>query len=304
MAGHWATIWTVLSAVCGALSAGLVEADMILSEDFEGPTTVMDDPLAGTASSITSATAYGGSRSLEMHPSEAGKFSWRAPLGASYDALYARYMFRVGNAPSTCWNSGQHYKNMGFEGGTEDCKGGDYHSDGTDCFTVRTRFNYPHLGVHVESAPYPGKFDHLNTAVNAADGQWHCFEMRVQLNTPGSSNGEIRHWVDGVEQMRGNLEFRTVNTLKIDKWWFTYWSNDSWCGPLYLDDLVISTTPIGSPHLPGDLDANGTVTLADLALQIRMLAGSVPADMARADLDGNGALTLGDARALVRLLMP
>jgi len=227
---------------------------VLLSEDFEGATTVMDETLNGSASSITSEASYSGTRSLKMHNSDAGKFSKRMRLGEGWDNLYARYMFRVGNANSSCWDSGEHYKNMGFEGGTSECKGADYTSDGTDCFTVRSRFNYPSIGVHVESPPYPGEFDDVNEGVNVADGNWHCFEFSVKLNTPGSKNGEIRYWVDGHEKVRGNLEFRTVNSLQIDKWWFTYWANDSWCGPLYLDDLVISETPIGCPGTvpPGD----------------------------------------------------
>lgn len=251
-----------------SLSSNFGVAEIILSEDFEGLTTVMDEALVGSTSSVTTDEAFSGLRSLKMDNSDAGKFSERYPLGASYDVLYVRYMFLVGDHNSACWNSGQHYKNMGFEGGTEDCKGGGYESDGTDCFTVRTRFNYPNLGVHVESAPYPGKFDHLNTNVNVADGQWHCFEMKVTLNTPGTSNGEIRHWVDGIEAVKSNLEFRIVPTLKIDKWWFTYWANDDWCGPLYLDDLVISTEKIGcnieDEEVPGDVNNDKIVNIFDI----------------------------------------
>lgn len=231
------------------LPPGLNASDVLLFEDFESAVTLLDGPLSNSASSITSTTAFSGQRSLEMHNSDAGKFSSRFPLGGGWDVLYARYMFRMGDAQSACWNTSQHYKNMGFEGGTSDCKGGNYTSDGTDCFTVRTRFNYPYLGVHVESAPYPGEFDDVNS-VNATDGKWHCLEMRVKLNTPGAKDGEIRHWVDGHEQVHNQLEFRIVPGLRITKWWFTYWSNDNWCGPLYLDDLVISKARIGCASVP------------------------------------------------------
>jgi hypothetical protein len=226
----------------------LISSDVILFEDFESSNGLFDDDLSQGASSVTSVTSFSGNYALEMHNSDAGKFSSRVELGGAWDELYARYMFRVGQHTSACWNTSQHYKNMGFEAGTADCKGGDYQSDGTDCFTVRSRFTYPNLGVHVESAPFPGKFDDLNP-VNVADGAWHCYEMRVKLNTPGAKNGEIRTWVDGQEKVRSNLEFRTVNSLKINKWWFTHWSNDNWCAPLYLDDLVISKARIGCPNL-------------------------------------------------------
>ena len=221
--------------------------DIILSENFDGSPTLIDSGLTGTTSTITSAKYFSGPKSLYMDNQNSGKFSKRYNLGGSYDTLYARYMFLTGDSASSCWNSGQHYKNMGFEGGTESCKGGAYTSDGTDCFTVRSRFNWPYLGVHVESSPYPGLFDHMNTNVKVNDGNWHCYEIKVQLNNPSLSDGEIRTWVDGNEVVKSNLKFRTVGTLKINKWWFTYWANDQWCGPLYLDDLVISKSRIGCP---------------------------------------------------------
>jgi hypothetical protein len=55
--------------------------------------------------------------------------------------------------------------------------------------------------------------------------------------------------------------------------------------------------------LRGDLNNDGSVSLGDLRLQIQMLTGSVPADMAKADLDGSGTLTLADVRALIQILV-
>ncbi len=244
---------------CGALSGHLPAyegasplppeldpADVVFFEDFESPTTLLDPVFEdGTASAVTSSVSYGGQRCLEMHNSDAGKFSYRFSLGGEYDALYARYMFRVGEAESSCWNSGQHYKLMGFEGGSQECKGGEYDSDGTDCFTVRTRFNWPGMGFWAEG--YTGNLENVAKNEPVSDGRWYCFEMLVRLNDPGQPNGEVRYWIDGVERVQADLEFRIVDTLKIDKWWFTHWANDEWCGPLYLDDLVVSRARIGCP---------------------------------------------------------
>ena len=55
--------------------------------------------------------------------------------------------------------------------------------------------------------------------------------------------------------------------------------------------------------LPGDLDGDGQVTLADLRLLIQMLVGLVPVDLARADLDADGRLTLEDLRVLIMILV-
>jgi hypothetical protein len=65
--------------------------------------------------------------------------------------------------------------------------------------------------------------------------------------------------------------------------------------------IASATTPAGG--VVGDLNSDGSVTLADLRLQIQMLTGSLPPDMAKADLDGNGQLTLADVRALINILV-
>ena len=33
------------------------------------------------------------------------------------------------------------------------------------------------------------------------DGQWHCHELRIKLNSSGNSDGEVQYWIDGVEKM-------------------------------------------------------------------------------------------------------
>ncbi|MEM6989190.1 MAG: hypothetical protein AAF721_01795 [Myxococcota bacterium] len=251
---------TVLLALTLALGApATAAADELFVENFDGTQTILDPVLANSESSITQDEAYAGTGALMMTASEAGLFSARFPLAHSVERAYARYMFRVGNPESGCWDGGQHYKNMGFEGGTNDCKGGDYTSDGTDCFTVRTRFNWPNLGVRVESPPYPGLFDTLVEDVDAADGEWHCLEVDVQLNDPGQANGTIDVRVDGSPAQAAGLEFRTVGSLTIDKWWMTYWANDEWCGPLFIDELVVADEPIGCPGAapPQDPDDTG-----------------------------------------------
>ena len=234
------------------MTALAATGEPVLVEDFDGATTLMDEILAGEKirSSIGSEVSFSGERALEMADHKRGRFSRRHPFGDGFDELYARYMFRIGKADSSCWSWREHYKMMGFEGGSRECKGGKYRSDGADCFSVRTRFNYPYLGVRVESAPYPGHFNLLNTKVKVNDGEWHCLEFRVKLNEPGEKDGRIDVWVDGRKKSKTKLEFRTVPELQIDKWWFTYWANDSWCGPLHIDDLIVAREPIGCPDKP------------------------------------------------------
>jgi hypothetical protein len=80
-----------------------------------------------------------------------------------------------------------------------------------------------------------------------ARGQWICFEMLVQLNTPGSRDGRVAIWQNGsLIADWVNLRFRDVDTLKIDEIQFhnggqgSSQANDKW-----YDNLVIATSYIG-----------------------------------------------------------
>jgi hypothetical protein len=40
------------------------------------------------------------------------------------------------------------------------------------------------------------------------DGQWHCHELRIKLNTAGLANAEIQYWLDGIEKAHySNLDY-------------------------------------------------------------------------------------------------
>ena len=57
------------------------------------------------------------------------------------------------------------------------------------------------------------------------------------------------------------------------------------------------------PGLRGDLDGDGSVTLADLRLLLQMLLGQVAPKLPEADLNGDGTLSLADVQELVRILV-
>lgn len=80
-----------------------------------------------------------------------------------------------------------------------------------------------------------------------ARGVWICYEMLVQMNTPGSRDGRVAVWTNGnLIADWVNLRFRDVNTVKIDEIQLenggqgSTQQNDKW-----YDNLVIATAYIG-----------------------------------------------------------
>lgn len=99
--------------------------------------------------------------------------------------------------------------------------------------------------------------------VTPTRGEWICYEVLVQLNTPGSRDGRVAVWQDGslIADWTG-VRFRDVGTVKIDEIQLEHGGqgsdqqNDKW-----YDDLVIATSYIGpmasssvkAPQPPTDL---------------------------------------------------
>jgi len=108
-----------------------------------------------------------------------------------------------------------------------------------------------------------GPFFVARPKVNPARGVWICFEILVQMNTPGTRDGRVAVWQDGrlVADWQ-SVRFRDVNTLKIDEIQLenggqgSTQQNDKW-----YDNLVIATSYIGpvvsttspAPRAPANL---------------------------------------------------
>jgi len=81
-------------------------------------------------------------------------------------------------------------------------------------------------------------------------GQWQCHEMRVRLDQPGRADGEVDLWVDGaLEVAIDGLEFvgswagAGLNTVRFASFW-----NDQVGLDHHVDDVIVSTAPIGCPE--------------------------------------------------------
>jgi hypothetical protein len=80
--------------------------------------------------------------------------------------------------------------------------------------------------------------------------RWYSVEQQVKLNTPGSSDGELRAWIDGhLVFERTGLRFRDVPTLKIESLWMNVYHGGTAKAPtdltLFIDNLVIARRYIG-----------------------------------------------------------
>ena len=79
-------------------------------------------------------------------------------------------------------------------------------------------------------------------------GEWYEITQRVQMNTPGESDGIIQVWLNGeLVHNQTDVLFRTVPDLKIDQVYFSTFfggGNDSWATSkdetIFFDDFVVS----------------------------------------------------------------
>lgn len=86
--------------------------------------------------------------------------------------------------------------------------------------------------------------------------QWHCWEFEFQVNTPGSSDGYFRVWMDGEQQAeRQNLEMSAeitdYNRVLFGGWYSNGAAGQNTCvdpvvpSARYVDDVVVATERVG-----------------------------------------------------------
>ena len=102
------------------------------------------------------------------------------------------------------------------------------------------------------------RFDFGPTFVSRPDivpnlDQWYCYELMVQLNTPGERDGRITAWLDGVMVADfGNLRLRDVESLEIDRFGLSFHigSNRNGESRKWVDNVVAATSYIGPLRSP------------------------------------------------------
>ena len=102
----------------------------------------------------------------------------------------------------------------------------------------------------------PSAYDAWHTVLNHADiprdGQWHCHELRIKLNSTGNTDGILQYWLDGVlKTNETNVNYHAVDTdyfkntgVGIGNRGETTGFQTPWRA-VEFDDFVVSTTYIG-----------------------------------------------------------
>lgn len=80
-------------------------------------------------------------------------------------------------------------------------------------------------------------------------GEWFCFEMMMEANSPESSDGRMAYWIDGrLGHQEEGLRWRTTENLKLNRVALQHYieagSVDS-PNQVWFDDVVVSTERIG-----------------------------------------------------------
>ncbi len=254
-------------------------AEVIFADNFESYSSVSQLTGSGNYNglyqasniAIDSSTSAGGTRSLRMRMPATGNEVANALVknisprrDALYVRVYARYQPNYGglNAAHNGLRITGNYSGPGRR------------PSGTDFFLVNIENSrwrseaepgYTHAYVyHPEQDFAYGEHwysdgstsngtqyfgEHFVSRPNVVPprGEWICFEVLVQLNTPGNRDGRVAVWQDGalIADWQ-SIRFRDVATLQIDQIQLenggqgSSQQNDKW-----YDNLVVATSYIG-----------------------------------------------------------
>lgn len=81
-------------------------------------------------------------------------------------------------------------------------------------------------------------------------GRWYCIEQRVKMNSPGTADGILEQWVNGVKVFsKTNMRWRSTTALKIQQVWFTWYHGGMQGADVTMNwrmaDLVMASQYIG-----------------------------------------------------------
>ena len=240
------------------------QIDTIFYDGFEGGTlAAWDDGVDPTHQRIVTdaSLAHAGSRLLEVTYKAGGTGGWLSRFFMpGYDAVYVSYRFRF----EPDWESGT--KLLNLRGSRTDNQWSSFGNagkcpTGSDFFAanVITQGNgdpgplrfysyYPGMATEPDGVTCWGRWGPESAYLDLVApslGAWHHLEFWVNLNTPGSSNGEQRFWLDG--ELLGEwtgLAFRTSDILRLNS--LTLESSNAGPPPskdqhLYIDDVLVAT---------------------------------------------------------------
>jgi hypothetical protein len=162
-----------------------------------------------------------------------------------YEEVYASYYIYFPKG----WDGVKGGKLPGLCG--EDCPTGGDDVTGYNGFSARYMFR-PNmkLVIYCYHMDKPGTWGEDFELDHTFEREvWYKLTQRIKMNTPGVKDGEIQVWVDDLEALNiDTLRFRAVDTVKIDKFYFSTFyggSSPDWA-PLtdqhiYFDEFEIYT---------------------------------------------------------------
>jgi len=157
---------------------------------------------------------------------------WHCVFDKGYNELYLTYRVKFS---SGFVNENYCGKLPGLSGGTSNGAGD--MPDGTDGWSARYMFHGTKLSFYLyhpeiyknsyynDPEPVEGKKyygDGLTLNASLETGKWYTVTQRIVMNTVGSHNGLVEGYINGkLVAQRGNMLFRTTESLKIDRIFFS-----------------------------------------------------------------------------------
>lgn len=258
-ASAWAAV--AHSAPLGAtpLEPGLVgRPEIIFFESFESASWYAHWKLsAAPANTSRSSTGFRGQGLRVAVPAGAHYgtsfgFDFKKQGLAEPEKLFFRYYLRFGKT----WAGGSGGKLPGF-GGTYGVAGwGGKPAHGDDGWSARMTFKgagttSTDVGYYVYHADMTGTYGNSWFWTGSLKHEtWYCIEGFVQLDDPAASNGILRGWVDGkLVYEKTDLNFRSVSTLKVERFWFDIYYGGTWTAAqdmdLFFDNVVVASGKVG-----------------------------------------------------------
>ena len=271
---RWLLPLIVLSILLPAIPGGAAQQEIYLNERFENGVDVFRSGHWGMLP-LSNGHQGAGLRSLMKtgdHWGSSGWWHFQDHGMAQPEELYWRYWIRFD--PNFRIDRPARGKLPGPATlGYDRCNGGRPSVPGEPCFSARMMFSrtYP----TVEEPGYPNDPDgvtrfgfyvyHVDSPSNRGDiwpwdideavvdnGEWHCVEGRIKLNTPGSNDGVLQGWVDGqIAFDKDDIAFRRASeaSMRIKTFWFDIYYGGSDTSPrnneIHFDSLALGSQKIG-----------------------------------------------------------
>jgi hypothetical protein len=187
------------------------------------------------------------------------QFQFQKQLGQEPEEIYFRYYLKLDPDWKKASDGG---KLPGISATYGKAGWGGRKVNGSDGWSARGHFKRPgpdttQMGYYCYHADMKDKYgDIFAFSPHLEYDRWYCIEMYCKLNTPakdgepGTKDGILKAWIDGKPAFeRTDLRFRDVARLKIESIWVNVYHGGTRPAPedlhLYLDNMVISTQPIG-----------------------------------------------------------